>query len=300
MPESTSEGPAWIPAVLGESGAGAPGQERWLFWVESHRSALYLFLRHSGYGRTEAARLLVRFGGWCGHGFGNGSEGGGGVGLRESLCRALRTFLDSEPPPTGERFGEDEPGSVEIPTPFLFPELELRYEYDRAYGGTTLELFRRRWALNVLERVLGRLHLEQTGPLDRDRWQLRRRCLTGESVACRASGEGVRGGTDSHGAWVRRLRARFVTLLAAEVGGVSGVAEEIKAHRQAVVGVRIAREPLGESGRESENAPAEDGSVAGVDEVRGDRCRRCDSEKPLDAPWGLCPRCLFDIPGTED
>lgn len=246
----------------------------------------------------------MRFGGWCGHGLGHASANGGGVGLCESLCRALRTFLDSESPPAGEESGEDAPASVEIPNPFLFPELELRYECDQAYAGTPMELYRRRWALNLLERALGRLHLEQTGSLDRDRWQLRRRCLTGESVAYRASGEGVGGVTDSEGAWVRRLRARFVTLLATEVGGLSGigpgVAEDIKTLRQAVVGVRIAREPLRECGKASENAPAEDGSVAGAEEVRGDRCRRCDSEKPLDAPWGLCPRCLFDIPGTED
>jgi RNA polymerase sigma factor (sigma-70 family) len=118
-------------------------------------------------------------------------------------------------------------------------EAEERYRVEPSDLGSADKLFERRWALTLLERVLGRLSREQTESGLGDRFEALRGTLLGEpgdeSYAALAQRFGV---TESAvKSWVHRLRRRYREVLREEVENTVGSPQEVQDELQHLVRV---------------------------------------------------------------
>lgn len=198
--------------------AGEPGepeaQAALAALCESYWYPLYAFIRRQGYRPEDAqdltqgffARLLEKQ-------FLHAVEPGKGR-FRSFLLAACKHFLANERDRAGTRKrGGGQPPPVNLQT------AEQRYLLEPAHAVTPERLFERRWAMTLLEQVLGRLRQEYASEEKAQQFMVLKPFLAGERSAGRYAEVGVELGL-SEGAVkvaVHRLRRRYRELLREEI-----------------------------------------------------------------------------------
>jgi RNA polymerase sigma-70 factor (ECF subfamily) len=181
-----------------------------LYWYP-----LYAYLRRRGYSPEDAQDLTQEFfqrllaSDWIARA--DRSKGR----FRTFLLSGLQNFLANEWQKANrlKRGGGRSPISLDAAT------AEQRYALEPAELASPDKLFDRRWAITVLESVLGRLESEQQDAEARNRFQALRSVLLGEpsdqGYAFLATRFQVSESTVK--SWVHRLRRRYRELLRQEV-----------------------------------------------------------------------------------
>ena len=146
--------------------------------------------------------------------------------FRTFLLAALKYFLANE----RERLQAQKRGGN---VTFVPLDAQLaEHQYAREAGNSTHpdQVFERRWALTLLDKVLGTLEAEMTQAGKSDRWRELKLSLLSDSAAVPYAEIAARLGVTQSGVKmaVMRLRQRFGELLRAEIAGTVGSPEEIE------------------------------------------------------------------------
>jgi DNA-directed RNA polymerase specialized sigma24 family protein len=149
--------------------------------------------------------------------------------VRSFLLLALKRFLANE----RDRACARKRGGAQAAVSLDSLTAEQRYALEPADRLSADKLFERRWAITLLEQVLGRLREEQSGNR-RAMFEQLKECLTPGGRGTPYAELGVRLGM-SEGAVkvaVHRLRQRYRELLEAEIGSTVSSPEEVEEERR--------------------------------------------------------------------
>jgi RNA polymerase sigma-70 factor (ECF subfamily) len=195
---------------------GTPdGQESLARLCQAYWFPLYAYVRRRGYSADDAhdltqaffARLLEKD--WLATA--DRTKGR----FRAFLLTAMKHFLADE----WDRESAEKRGGGRAPLPLVLDTAEARYASEPADLETPDRIFERRWALTLLDEVLGRLQLEYVRDGKATLFQALHPCLVGERTA-QPYAELARTLGSTEGAVksaVHRLRARYRQVLREEI-----------------------------------------------------------------------------------
>jgi RNA polymerase sigma-70 factor (ECF subfamily) len=145
--------------------------------------------------------------------------------FRSFLMTAFKHFLSKE----RERARALKRGGGSQVLPLDYQAGEQRYIREPVHQMTPERIFERRWALTLLDRVLGRLREEMEQAGKRTLFERLKVCLTGEKndASYREMADGLRLTEGSVKVAVHRLRRRYQELLRDEIAQTVATPEEI-------------------------------------------------------------------------
>jgi RNA polymerase sigma-70 factor (ECF subfamily) len=192
---------------------------------ESYWLPLYSYVRHRGFSAEDAqditqdffARLLEK------NTVAKAQQSRGK--FRSFLLGSLKNFLSDE----WDKSRAQKRGGGVVPCSLEFADGERTYKLEPASNVTPEQIFERRWALTLLEKVLQRLQQEYQSAGKGDVFASLSPCLAGERTALPYAELAERMGITESAvkSMVHRLRGRYRTLLRLEIGDTVASVEEI-------------------------------------------------------------------------
>lgn len=186
---------------------------------------LYSYVRRRGHSPEDAqdltqeffSRLLQR--NWV------GSADQQKGRFRSFLLSAMNHFLADE----WDKARAQKRGGGLTPVPLQFDTAETRYGLEAADPLTPEQNYERRWALTLLEKVLGRLRQEYQSQHREDLFTALHPCLTGDRTSQPYAELGPKLGLSEGGvkAAVHRLRQHYRQLLREEIAQTVATPEEV-------------------------------------------------------------------------
>jgi RNA polymerase sigma-70 factor (ECF subfamily) len=206
---------------------------------ESYWFALYAFVRRSGYLRQDAEELTQEF-------FvrlleknylaaADKSRGR----FRSFLLTALKHFLANE----WQRGRAEKRGGARLAIPLDFAAAEQRYAVEPADPWTPEQLYQRRWAMMLLERVLEQLRGEAIAGGQSERFETLKDLLAGPAADVSYQQIATRLSTTESAIKmaVQRLRRRYRELLKTAVAQTIATTEDVDDELRALLGALSAR-----------------------------------------------------------